>query len=63
MAFATSETTSATASSNRCIYTALVTAVELWPKAFEMLNIGTFWLLARLAKLCRSPCSEMGGKP
>ena len=47
MALATCETTSATASSKRCIYTALVTDVELCPSAFEMLNIGTFYLLAQ----------------
>ena len=55
MALATCETTSATASSKRCIYTALVTDVELCPSAFEMLNIGTFYLLATLAKLWHSP--------
>ena len=53
MVLATCEITSATASSKRCIYTALVTDVELCPSAFEMLNIGTFWLLATLAKLWR----------
>ena len=63
MALATCETTSATASSKRCIYTALVTDVELCPSAFEMLNIGTFYLLATLAKLWRSPWSEIGGRP
>ncbi len=36
--------------------------VELCPSAFEMLNIGTFWLLATLAKLWRSPWSEMDGR-
>ena len=61
MVLATCEITSATASSKRCIYTALVTDVELCPSAFEMLNIGTFWLLATLAKLWRSPWSEIGG--
>ena len=59
MALATCETTSATASSKRCIYTALVTDVELCPSAFEMLNIGTFYLLATLAKLWRSLWSEI----
>ena len=63
MALATCETTSATASSKRCIYPALVTDVELCPSAFEMLNIGTFYLLATLAKLWRSPWSEIGGRP
>ena len=63
MALATCETTSATASSKRCIYTALVTDVELCPSAFEMLNIGTFYLLATLAKLWRSLWSEIGGRP
>ena len=63
MALATCETTSPTASSKRCIYTALVTDVELCPSALEMLNIGTFYLLATLAKLWSSPWSEIGGRP
>ena len=63
MALATCETTSATASSKRWIYTALVTDVELCPSAFEMLNIGTFYLLSTLAKLWHSPWSEIGGRP
>ena len=45
------------------MYTALVTEVELCPSALEILNIGTFWLLATLAKLWRRPCSEIGGSP